>query len=105
MASGLIESTLLSSHVGHTLIVALLTLIAWYAVSAFQSWHRLRQFPGPFFASFSYLWGYYAMNTGRMHLRLAEEQEKYGKIIRIGPNELLIYDPQTLWQINNVRSS
>jgi hypothetical protein len=40
-----------------------------------------------------------------MHLRLAEEQEKYGPIMRIGPNELLVYDPQTLWHINNVRSS
>ncbi|KAJ8120003.1 hypothetical protein ONZ43_g3176 [Nemania bipapillata] len=45
------------------------------------------------------------MSTGQTHLRLAEEQEKYGKIMRIGPNELLVYDPQTLWHINNVRSS
>lgn len=45
------------------------------------------------------------MATGRMHVRLAEEQDKYGKIMRIGPNELLVYDPETLWQINNVRSS
>ncbi|KAJ3577489.1 hypothetical protein NPX13_g3076 [Xylaria arbuscula] len=105
MVSGLISSTLLSSHLGRTLFVAVFTLIVWYAVSAFQSWRRLRHFPGPVFASFSYLWGYFTMSTGRMHIRLAEDQEKYGKIMRIGPNELLVYDPQTLWRINNVRSS
>lgn len=86
-------------------IAALSTGIIWYITSAIRSWYRLRHFPGPVYASFSYLWGYFTMSTGRMHLRLAEEQEKHGKIVRIGPNELLVYDPQTLWQINNVRST
>ncbi|KAI1422385.1 cytochrome P450 [Xylaria sp. FL1777] len=99
------DSTLLSSNINLTVIVALSTCVAWYSISAIWSWHRLRQFPGPLSASFSYLWGYFTMTSGRMHLRLAEEQEKYGKIMRIGPNELLVYDPQTLWQINNVRSN
>ncbi|KAI1302524.1 cytochrome P450 [Xylaria venustula] len=105
MASGAIGSALSSAHISFAFIVALVTGILWYTISAFRSWRRLRQFPGPVFASFSYLWGYFAMATGRMHLRLAEEQDKYGKIMRIGPNELLVYDPQTLWQINNVRSN
>ncbi|KAI0811654.1 cytochrome P450 [Xylaria sp. FL0064] len=96
--------TLLSSNIILAVIVALSTCVLWYTISAIRSWNRLRHFPGPLFASFSYLWGYFTMATGRMHLRLAEEQEKYGKIMRIGPNELLVYDPQTLWRINNVRS-
>ncbi|KAI1172917.1 cytochrome P450 [Nemania sp. FL0916] len=104
MAAWSVESTL-KSKVAFTATVGLTTCIAWYTVSAIRSWYRLRQFPGPLYASFSYLWGYFAMATGRMHLRLAEEQKKYGKIMRIGPNELLVYDPQILWQINNVRSS
>ncbi|KAI0414489.1 cytochrome P450 [Xylaria grammica] len=99
------DSTPLGSNIGLTLIVAFITSLIWYAILAVRSWYRLRDFPGPLWASFSYLWGYFTMNTGRMHLRLAEEQEKYGKIMRIGPNELLVYDPQTLWQINNVRSN
>ncbi|KAI8944619.1 cytochrome P450 [Xylaria longipes] len=105
MATWAHDSTLLSANISLTVSVALLTCLVWYALSAIRSWYHLRQFPGPFCASFSYLWGYFTMATGRMHLRLAEEQEKYGKIMRIGPNELLVYDPQTLWQINNVRSS
>ncbi|KAJ8124519.1 hypothetical protein O1611_g9121 [Lasiodiplodia mahajangana] len=105
MAAWNLESRLSTFSIGLSAVVAISTYIVWYFVTVIKSWYRLRQFPGPLYASFSYLWGYYAMATGRMHLRLAEEQEKYGKIMRIGPNELLVYDPQTLWHINNVRSS
>ncbi|GAP82781.1 putative cytochrome P450 [Rosellinia necatrix] len=98
-------TALFGSSIVGVIFIALSTGVVWYVISAVRSWNRLRQFPGPFLASFSYLWGYFAMATGRMHLRLAEEQKKYGRVMRIGPNELLIYDPQTLWQINNVRSA
>ncbi|KAI1370653.1 cytochrome P450 [Hypoxylon crocopeplum] len=83
----------------------LLASVTWYAISATIAWHRLRKFPGPTLAKFSYLWGYFVMKTGRMHHILATEQHKYGKIVRIGPRELLIYDPDTLWHINGVRST
>ncbi|KAI1436271.1 cytochrome P450 [Xylaria sp. CBS 124048] len=79
--------------------------LMWYVVTAIQSWYRLRRFPGPFLASFSYLWGYLAMRAGRMHIRVAEEEKKYGKIVRIGPNELLIHDPKTVRHMNGVRSN
>ncbi|KAI3318433.1 cytochrome P450 [Xylariaceae sp. AK1471] len=105
MAAWTLNSALLSSNISFTASIILSISIVWYAFSAVRAWHRLRQFPGPSFASFSYLWGYFTMSTGRMHLRLAEEQEKYGPIMRIGPNELLVFDPQILWHINNVRSS
>ncbi|KAI0172140.1 cytochrome P450 [Hypoxylon sp. FL1284] len=83
----------------------LLASVTWYVVTAAVAWHRLRQFPGPILAQFSYLWGYVAMRTGRMHHILAEEQHRHGKIMRIGPNELLVYDPNTLWHMNSVRST
>ncbi|KAI1636723.1 cytochrome P450 [Biscogniauxia mediterranea] len=105
MASLVFDVSSLAVHGGPLIIAAVLGPILWYALSAVVAWHRLRHFPGPWFASFSYLWAYFAMKTGRMHLRLAEEQEKYGKIVRIGPKELLVYDPDTLWQINSVRSN
>lgn len=81
--------------------------VAWLglqAVQTFRSWWRLRHFPGPRFASFSYLWGYRNMSTGQMHLKLNAEQDKHGKIVRIGPNELMVCDSEALWQINSVRS-
>ncbi|KAI1269048.1 cytochrome P450 [Xylariaceae sp. FL1019] len=105
MPSLLLDTLSSSSKISHAIVTLFVLSTSWYLLSALRSWYRLRQFPGPVFARFSYLWGYFAMTTGRMHLRLAEEQEKYGDIVRIGPNELLIYDSQTLWQINNVRSN
>lgn len=39
-----------------------------------------------------------------MHRILADEQEKYGKVMRIGPNELIVYDPETILRMSNVRS-
>ncbi|KAI2472749.1 cytochrome P450 [Annulohypoxylon bovei var. microspora] len=82
----------------------LIASVIWYAISTATAWNRLRQFPGPTLAKFSYLWGFFAMRTGHMHHIVAREQHKYGKIMRIGPNELLVYDSDTLWQINGVRS-
>ena len=79
--------------------------ILWYITTSVIAWTRLRRFPGPTIASFSYLWGYFAMRSGRMHLRLAEEHKKYGKVMRVGPNQLMVYDPEILWQINSVRSA
>ena len=40
-----------------------------------------------------------------MHQILPEVQKKYGRIARIGPNELLIFDPETFLHINGVRST
>lgn len=85
-------------------VVLTATCVLWYIVSAFFAWLRLRQFPGPPLASFSYMWGLFAMRSGKMHRILTETQRRYGPIVRVGPNELLVYDSETLWHINSVRS-
>lgn len=100
-----LEPSLYSSKSGLFITVIILGSAVWYAISAVIAWHRLRQFPGPMAASFSYLWGFFAMKTARMNNILAEEQRKHGKVMRIGPNELVVYDPDILWQINGVRST
>ncbi|KAI5862544.1 cytochrome P450 [Durotheca rogersii] len=98
------DSPMFASQSSLAIATVFVAFIVWRLIVVVISWHWLRKFPGPSLASFSYLWGYFAMRSGRMHHILAEEQGKYGKIMRIGPNELLVYDPQTLWHINNVRS-
>lgn len=40
----------------NVLLLALVAIPLWYAVTAFISWYRLRGIPGPFLASFSYVW-------------------------------------------------
>jgi hypothetical protein len=81
-----------------------LLLVALYALSVSATWYRLRQFPGPIFASISHLWLVRAMATGHIHRINLDNQRKYGKIMRIGPNELMVYDNATLWHINSARS-
>jgi len=76
-----------------------------YATSAVFAWWRLRHIPGPRLASFSYLWGFLKIREGKIDRVLIESQRKYGPVMRIGPNEVMVYDPETLWRINNVRSA
>ncbi|KAI8626229.1 cytochrome P450 [Xylariaceae sp. FL1651] len=82
---------------------AILTLL-WYVVSSIVVWNRLRHIPGPFFASFSYFWAFWCVSTGRSHNIIQTEQQKYGKIMRIGPDAIAISDPETLLRINGARS-
>lgn len=87
-------------------LTALLAATAvWYAVSAFVTYLRLQQFPGPRLASFSYAWVVLAMRSGQMHQILGALQRRYGPVARVGPDELLVSDPETLLRINSVRSS
>lgn len=91
---------------GAPLVVAALTSLLIYIVaSTYISWRRLRHIPGPPLAHFSSLWNFRTVLGGQCDVKLAGAQEKYGKIMRIGPNAISVYDPETLWQINSARSA
>jgi cytochrome P450 len=79
--------------------------VLWTIVSTAIAWARLRHVPGPFLASISYIWGLRAMNSGRIHHIIQDEQKKYGQVMRIGPDAVCIYDPEPLWRMNSARSS
>lgn len=77
--------------------------VGYYIVSSYASWLRLRHVPGPFLASFSYLWlarinllG--ITSDGLLSLR------KYGSVVRIAPNYVLTDDPAALRRISGARS-
>lgn len=78
--------------------------VLWATVGTVVTWARLRHVPGPFLASVSYLWGLRAMNSGRIHHIIQHEQKKYGRIMRIGPDAVCIYEPEPLWHMNSARS-
>jgi len=78
--------------------------VGWYAFSSLLAWRRLRQFPGPFLASFSYLWGFHAMVFGRLDVAIHGAQKKYGQLVRIGPNDLMIADPELMMHMSSARS-
>ncbi|KAK8064537.1 pisatin demethylase (cytochrome P450) [Apiospora phragmitis] len=83
----------------------LLALVAVFLLQQFRSWYRLRHIPGPFWASVSSFWMVRKALTGKLHEHLRDISEKYGPLVRIGPNEVLSTDPDVLRMMSAVRSS
>ncbi|KAI1104502.1 cytochrome P450 [Jackrogersella minutella] len=72
--------------------------IVWYATTAFKAWYRLRHIPGPFLASFSYLWMMKSILLGTLDKDFSELR-KYGPLVRTGPNSIVTNDPEILRKI------
>jgi len=77
--------------------------VLYYVISAFTTWYRLRHIPGPFLASFSYLW---LMRNNFLGIASAQlvDIRKYGPVVRIGPNSVLTDDTAALRRISGPRS-
>lgn len=87
--------------------VKLLSILAagYFLGSTLYQWHRLRHIPGPFLASFSYLWLANSGWCGRQHDIHKDLAEKYGPLVRIGPNEVSTDDPETIRRITSAKSA
>lgn len=86
------------------LAVLSLLCVVVFAVQTIVTWYRLRQFKGPFPATFSNLWLVRALLNGRMNFDMLEASRKYGSLVRIGPNMLITDDPALMRRMNTVRS-
>ncbi len=56
-------------------------ILLWNIISSVVAWYKLRHIPGPFFASFTYLWSFWAAYSGRSNFIMAEGQKKYGSVM------------------------
>lgn len=90
---------------GEVWIVAGAVAVAYYLISAFATWYRLRDVPGPFLASFSYLWLANVAKSGKQFWVYRDMYKKYGPLFRVGPNELSTDDPEVIRRINATRHS
>ncbi|KAK3367902.1 cytochrome P450 [Podospora didyma] len=86
-------------------LLAACPILLWLTISTLFQWHRLRALPGPWLARFSYLWVIRYMYSGRLLEHLETLHNRYGPLIRIGPNELLCGDFDEIIRINGVRST
>ncbi|KAH7018093.1 cytochrome P450 [Microdochium trichocladiopsis] len=77
----------------------------YYTVSSLWSWFRLRHVPGPFLASFSYLWLMRTNALGISSTQLNRIRKQYGSVVRIAPNYVLTTDTHALRRISAPRSS
>ncbi|KAL3425365.1 benzoate 4-monooxygenase cytochrome p450 [Phlyctema vagabunda] len=86
------------------LYVGIAGLVIAFVVHRFFIWHRLRHIPGPTVGSLSMLWMLRNTMAGQMHLALQKVCDEYGSLTRVGPNELVTSDPETVRRIWAVRS-
>lgn len=97
---------LLDLDISHTgaILVALAAFVLCYTIQAVVTWHRLRHIPGPFLASFSYLWlGKVTRSTRQWHI-YRDLPKQYGPLVRVGPNEITTDDPEIIRKVSGVRS-
>ncbi|KAJ7717068.1 cytochrome P450 [Mycena maculata] len=71
----------------------LLLSILTYRVSPV---HPLAKYPGPRVCKISKLWLVFISSRGKLHLYVKGLHDKYGPVVRIGPNELSITDVSLL---------
>ncbi|KAI6573629.1 hypothetical protein MCOR14_002204 [Pyricularia oryzae] len=81
-----------------------LLAVGFYVVSKIHAYTKLRAFKGPVGTGFFNLWNSWALFSQESHLRYKEACEKYGSIVRIGPNDLLTSSPELLMYMSGVRS-
>ncbi|PIL34414.1 cytochrome P450 [Ganoderma sinense ZZ0214-1] len=70
----------------------LLTLIASVVLYRVSPAHPLASYPGPFWCRISKLWLATVAATGKQSRWFAALHDKYGDVVRVGPNELSIRD-------------
>lgn len=64
--------------------------------------HPLNKFPGPFSARISSLWLCFQVSPQKQaHLTMLDIHQKYGKIVRVGSNDLSIVHPKAVEKVHN----
>lgn len=83
---------------------AALLLIYWL-VSSILAYRRLQYFPGPFLASFTYLYIFLNWSSGRQSASYKNLNRLYkSRLVRIGPNDLITDDPDLIRRMSSARS-
>ncbi|KAH8799714.1 cytochrome P450 [Xylogone sp. PMI_703] len=97
---GLLKGLFYATAISASYYAALFTSIVIYRLF----FHPLRRFPGPFGAKVSKLYGVMVAQDGKLHEHQNDWVRKYGDIIRIAPNELLIVSLDAQQKIHNTQS-
>ncbi|KAF5617651.1 cytochrome P450 monooxygenase [Fusarium tjaetaba] len=85
-------------------IISILALIALYAVTT-TLLPGLRSLPGPYLAKFTDGWRLYKVYCGNYEQTIIELHQRYGDIVRIGPNAVSIADPAALESIYGLKAN
>lgn len=85
---------LLSNSFEITVGALLLTTISYILYQ--RCFHPLAKYPGPFLASLTDLWQVHQFMTLKQPYNLTKLHEKYGSIVRYGPDKLSITDEEAI---------
>ena len=85
-------------------VVLFLCLGLGIILPLWRTWWRLRHIPGPFPASITNLQRMRWVETKRAHLILQQMHDKYGELVRIGPNMVSFCNPEAIPTIYPMRS-
>ncbi|KAM7196181.1 Cytochrome P450 [Rhypophila sp. PSN 637] len=79
-----------------TLQIASGLIIAYFTCRTIYNlyFHPLSKYPGPKLAAITDLWWVYASTSGRYPWIIQDAVRKYGRIVRIAPNEIVFSTPQ-----------
>jgi hypothetical protein len=85
------------------LSLGVIVLVVQYVVAYLKS--PLKKIPGPFLAKFSDIWRFYN-HYGQTHIETQKKlHEKYGDVVRLGPNTVSVTDPNLLKTIYSTRGT
>ncbi|KAJ3478916.1 hypothetical protein NLI96_g9421 [Meripilus lineatus] len=76
-----------------TFYVSLISATVLYRLSPF---HPLANYPGPLPCKLSMFWMTWVSKSGKRHIYLKKLHDKYGDIVRIGPNEVSIREASAI---------
>jgi hypothetical protein len=71
-------------------------LVGYICYTIFQTYWRLRDFPGPFWAKFTDFQRMFWVKTMRAQEIHQEVHDKYGDCVRFGPNTVSLADPAAI---------
>ncbi|OAP58405.1 hypothetical protein AYL99_07495 [Fonsecaea erecta] len=96
------HSRVIVTSIGLTSIFTALHLLALgSSIAVYRVFlHPLKDFPGPFLAKITKWYGFYLTGLGRTYIDYAQLHEKYGDVVRIGPNELSFVNPESVKYIH-----
>jgi hypothetical protein len=86
-------------------VIVISVLFLVYLAACVRAWSKLRAFPGPLLASFSFLWLFRVALSNKAYKIHMRVRERYGKgLIRIAPDTLVTDDPDIFRRINGAHN-
>ncbi len=82
--------------VKHILASVSVAFILTFALRSVFSWYRLRHIPGPLLPSLTNLPRVFWVKTGQSQNYHRQLHQKYGEVVRMGPNMVSISNPEVI---------